>query len=174
MSIFIDNIAFCDKSEHLEGQILLTDLRRLREFLAAKNVGDTDAANIDLKNADIRFVLKGELDALGRRLLHLGLIVNLMTSCQRCLLEMPLKVELNFDYLISNAALGPEATAEIQDDDFDLQEPSQSMDLSLLIEDEIIMAFPIAPVHDYDCVTSSMESGERLNPFAVLKGLVKF
>jgi uncharacterized protein len=51
------------------------------------------------------------------------------------------------------------------------------MDLVALIEDEMLMALPIAPVHAEDCNDNLhngvAESGEKPNPFAVLKGLIK-
>jgi uncharacterized protein len=47
------------------------------------------------------------------------------------------------------------------------------MDLQKLIEDEIIMATPIAPTHEGHCAQGTMQSGEKPNPFAVLKGLIK-
>jgi uncharacterized protein len=47
------------------------------------------------------------------------------------------------------------------------------MDVIALIEDELIMAMPIAPTHNHDCVKLVTQSGEKPNPFAVLKDLVK-
>jgi len=47
------------------------------------------------------------------------------------------------------------------------------MDLLTLIEDEIIIATPIAPLHEGNCAHGTMQSGEKPNPFAVLKGLIK-
>jgi uncharacterized protein len=47
------------------------------------------------------------------------------------------------------------------------------MDVVQLIEDEIIMALPIAPTHEQNCGPQVMQSGEKPNPFAVLKGLIK-
>jgi uncharacterized protein len=47
------------------------------------------------------------------------------------------------------------------------------MDVKLLVEDEVILALPIAPVHDNDCTPVTMQSGEKPNPFAALKGLIK-
>lgn len=82
---------------------------------------------------------------------------------------MPLKMKLDFNYLITDID-----DTDVEDsDDIDLQEPSQTMDLIALIEDEIIMAMPIAPIHEEDCGAIATQSGEKPNPFAVLKGLIK-
>ena len=66
-----------------------------------------------------------------------------------------------------------EATDVDNSDDYDLQQANKAMDLTALIEDEIIMAMPIAPMHEGACSEATMQSGEKLNPFAVLKGLIK-
>ena len=47
------------------------------------------------------------------------------------------------------------------------------MDIAALIEDEIIMALPIAPMHEVICGEVVTQSGEKPNPFAVLKGIIK-
>ena len=39
-----------------------------------------------------------------------------------------------------------------------------------MIEDELLMAAPIAPVHPTECAQLCMQSGEKANPFTVLKG----
>ena len=57
-----------------------------------------------------------------------------------------------------------------ENDEIDWLEPSQEMNLSELIEDELLIAIPIAPVHEANCAKSNMQSGEKPNPFAVLKG----
>ncbi len=47
------------------------------------------------------------------------------------------------------------------------------MDIIALIEDEMLMAMPIAATHDQHCTDVLSESGDKPNPFAVLKGLIK-
>ena len=87
---------------------------------------------------------------------------------------MQINLNLNFHYLISDIDATDTEAFEVEDiDDYDLQEASQTMSLLELIEDEIIMALPIAPTHDADCAKLSMQSGDKPNPFAVLKGLIK-
>jgi uncharacterized protein len=44
------------------------------------------------------------------------------------------------------------------------------MNLTELIEDELLIAMPIAPLHEADCIKATMQSGEKPNPFAILKG----
>ena len=47
------------------------------------------------------------------------------------------------------------------------------MNVLQLIEDELLLAMPIAPTHAEACNKASMQSGEKPNPFAVLKGKIK-
>ena len=172
--LLIDNIAFAKRGERLSGNLSLADCPRLAELIASqasKAATNGGAANLD---DVIHFVVDGETDVLGRYFLHLTLNAALTTNCQRCLDPMALDLNLHFDYMISEADLSDAVAEEVEDvDEYDLQEASQAMDLRMLIEDEIIMALPIAPMHVHDCGRSSMQSGEKPNPFAVLKGLIK-
>ena len=175
-SLLIDNIAFAKRKEHLTGFLSIADCHRLGELLSSqapdmntasklKEVGSTDVVN---------FTLDGETNAMGQHFLHLSINANLTTCCQRCLELMPLNLSLIFDYLIGDIIATNTEAGEIEDvDDYDLQEASQAMNLLELIEDEIIRAVPIAPMHDVDCAKLSMQSGDNPNPFAVLKGLIK-
>lgn len=56
-------------------------------------------------------------------------------------------------------------------------EASREMNVWELVEDELLIAFPIAPVHSAEhqkeCVAYIKQSGEKPNPFAVLKDFAK-
>ena len=174
-NILIDNLAFAARGERLQAALPLTDFPRLCELLIAQQSKPADGAKpITAPVGEIEFTLTGEKNVLGQSFLHLSLEAKLTTSCQRCLSEMPLTLALDFHYLVTNVdddAL-EELEAEIGDE-FDIQEVSQAMDVKLLIEDEVILALPIAPAHESDCAPVTMQSGEKPNPFAVLKGLIK-
>lgn len=160
--LFIDNIAFAKKNERLTGSLTLANCPRLSELSQANSSDNPTEVVID-------YLLEGKTDSVGQHLLYLSLTTNLTTTCQRCLGPMPLKMKLDFNYLIMDID-----DTDVEDsDDIDLQEPSQTMDLIALIEDEIIMAMPIAPIHDEDCGAIVTQSGEKPNPFAALKGLIK-
>lgn len=173
-SLIIDNIAFAKRGEQLNGQIAIASCQRLLDFLQSKAPDLADANDFILATRDIGFSLTGELDALGRYFLHLVLDATLNTYCQRCLDSMALNLQLEFHYLISDRVAGLADNEFVDDsDEFDLQEPNQSMNLISLIEDELIMAMPIAPAHEFDCSKLTMQAGGKPNPFAALKGLIK-
>jgi len=178
-TFIIDNLAFAARGERLEVSLPLTDFPRLSELIesqfaeagAIKKHADFASDN---KEGYVSFTLTGEKNVLGQCYLHLALNASLITSCQRCLSPMPLSLALNFHYLVSDVEASPLDDVEASiGDDFDLQEASQEMDVKLLVEDEVILALPIAPVHDNDCAPVTMQSGEKPNPFAALKGLIK-
>ncbi len=175
--LLIDNVAFAKRNEHLAGALSLAECPRLAELLASQAPHDDLSASNKNSLQDgnvINFSLNGETNVLGQHFLHLTLNADLTTYCQRCLEQMPLNLSLDFNYLISDAGVSDVDAEALEDDDgYDLQEASQAMDLLALIEDEIIMAMPIAPAHEGDCTQAPMQSGEKPNPFAVLKGLIK-
>ena len=170
--LLIDNIAFAKRNEHVSGTLSVADCSRLLELITAQAV-DSKMGN-GASAGVINFTLDGETNAMGQHYLHLVVDANLNTHCQRCLEPMPLSLNLNFDYLIGDFGSQDSDVADIEDnDDYDLQEANQAMNLLTLIEDEVIMAMPIAPVHEELCKQASTQSGEKPNPFAVLKGLIK-
>jgi uncharacterized protein len=175
-SLLIDNIAFAKRKDHLTGSLSAADCHRLSELLASQAPDLNSASKLrEASNADvISFILDGESNAMGQHFLNLTIKSKLTACCQRCLELMPLNLNLSFDYMIGDLNAEDSEAGEIEDvDDYDFQEASQAMNLLELIEDEIIMALPIAPVHDSDCAKASMQSGEKPNPFAALKGLIK-
>jgi uncharacterized protein len=170
-SILIDNLAFSKKNEYLKGELSVEDCPRLYELLKSSNAASVRSSST---LGSIGYILQGKSDAAGQHLLHLSLTTNITTICPRCLSKMPLKLNLSFNYLIGNVSDTDVEAVDIDNsDDFDLQQASKSMDVIALIEDEVIMAMPIAPMHEEGCIVLVNQSGEKLNPFAALKGLIK-
>lgn len=169
-NFLIDNLAFAARGEQLQGELPVHKFSRLNDLIASQLPNSTNAEQA----GQIKFTLNGEKNVLGQCFLHLTIDARLVTYCQRCLSEMPLSLTMHFHYLISDVGADPMEDVDASiDDDFDIQEACEAMDVKLLIEDEIIMALPISPLHEHGCVAHVMESGEKLNPFAVLKDLIK-
>ena len=170
-TLLIDNIAFSKKNERIEGELSLQDCPRLEELMQSTNLTNPTKIN---HTGLISYVLQGKTDAAGQHVLQLTIVSSLTTACQRCLNAMPLHINLNFNYLIGEVSdTDVEAVDVDNSDDYDLQQANREMDLIALIEDEIIMAMPIAPMHEEGCTELKTQSGEKPNPFAVLKGLIK-
>ena len=136
--LVIDNISFAKKSESLQGKIAVASLERVRESLASSQ-------------GEIEFRLQGTLDIRRRPNLKLAIAGEVRLICQRCLEEFPHKLELaSRIVLVMSETELPDLGAE--DPDIDMVVASGKMNVRDLLEDEIILALPLAPKHDFDCV----------------------
>jgi len=155
----INNLEIAKKQETLAGEMTAKECNRLIE-------GINHAQEDDLH---IQYQLTGHTSTFHLPSLHLTVDALLPLICQRCLDAMQVRISLTFDYVISEE----EPEAFNGDDDVDWVEASREMNLNELIEDELLIAIPLAPTHDHACKPLKLESGEKHNPFAALKGLVK-
>lgn len=127
-----------------------------------------------------RAVAAPGVDALQAPVLWLHLIASaeLPVVCQRCLASVvePLAVDRWFRFVADEAT----ADAEDEDSDEDVLVFQPAFNLTELIEDELIMALPLVPMHDV-CPTALPTSAgpqvddapPRPNPFAVLQQIKK-
>ena len=160
-TLLINNLEFAQKQQEIADYFAPESLNRLAETLALTS------ENAHL--AVIHFTLTGDFKRFRQPSLHLRINSELPVICQRCLDEMLVKLDLKFDYLLSDSSVN----AVDESDELDWLEINSEMDVRELIEDELLLAMPIAPVHATSCTELSMQSGEKPNPFAVLKGKIK-
>ena len=160
-TLLINNLEFAQKQQEIADYFAPESLNRLAETLALKSENAHLAA--------IHFTLTGDFKRFRQPSLHLRINSELPVICQRCLDEMLVKLDLKFDYLLSDSSVN----AVDESDELDWLEINSEMDVRELIEDELLLAMPIAPVHATSCTELSMQSGEKPNPFAVLKGKIK-
>jgi uncharacterized protein len=155
-----DIFRFAAEGGVLEGETPVVAFKRLADRLA-----DDGGA--------VRWRLAGRVAESGPRL-DLNVAGRLVLSCQRCLEGLAWNLALD-------AALQPVRTGqvlpegELENDAFDAVELNGEVDVLSLVEDEIILALPIAPRHK-DCGVSRRTEtdgggahGE--SPFGVLAGL---
>lgn len=154
--LVIDSISFAKKSESLQGKIAVASLERLRESLASSQ-------------GEIEFDLRGTLDSRHRPSLKLAITGKVQLTCQRCLADFPYKLELvSRIVLVVNETDLPDLDEE--DPDVDVVVASGKMNIQNLLEDEIILALPLAPKHDFDCVEikNDDDAADSGLPFASL------
>jgi uncharacterized protein len=111
--------------------------------------------------------------------LRLTVHTTLTQICQRCLEPVEVEVQVTREFRFVET----EALAEQQDDECeeDLLVTSRDFDLSALIEDEVLLALPLVPLHEVCPVKIKMAvadkdfdaPAEKPNPFAVLAHLKK-
>lgn len=172
MLLVINNAEFAQQLKQISGECQLSEMTRLIEILASINLQavQKNLLSDSIAATTVKYTLKGlpakHYDDMALPMLMLELSAEMPMICQRCLEVMKQSFALSYRYAICTDA--PEALQD--DDDVDWLEDDMQMDLQVLIEDELMMAMPIAPVHEYACSELKMQSGEVVNPFAVLKG----
>ncbi len=155
--IVINSLTFGREAGLLEGKLQIAGLARVLDLLA-------DSAG------HLAYRVKGKVGARNRSQLWLELDGTLSLCCQRCLegVEYPLEMRSLLEFVDDEDELTQE---EIEDDSKDFLLTQKELDVMALIEDEIILALPVAPCHE-SCATPEIEHGAvNLSPFSVLTGL---
>ncbi len=152
-----DAFRFAKEGRVLEGTLPLSTLERLHDLLA-------------VVEGEIIFRLKGSKGARGEHLLQLVVTGTLPLACQRCLKAVP--YDLDVDSLLELVPEGAELSQdELEDDTRDFLPVAKELEVAELVEDEILLALPVAPRHEKCGLPGAADAGERINPFAALSGL---
>ncbi len=143
----------------IDTQVPFAELPRLQDVLDS-NLGD------------LHYVLQGGTDASGRPVLDISIEGHCQLRCQRCLHGM--------DYAISHDArvvLCDQASLdalEDEEDEFDGILADAHLDVLALLEEEVLLNLPIAPMHESGaCQVAEGVSTQKdeLHPFAALEKL---
>ena len=125
----------------------------------------------------VKWQLSASRDANNNVRLHLELFAHLLLKCQRCLgaLEYELNETRHFALFKDEASL-PEL--EDEEDDVDGMVVTGDLDAMALVEEELLLALPMMPLHDTESCHASLgaeeEEGElelKPSPFAMLSRL---
>jgi uncharacterized protein len=154
----IDGLEFARAGSTWQGTWPVSDFPRLRDLLHA----DTGS---------IACEVEGVPQTQGRPALRLRLAGALQLVCQRCLgaLEFPLRVDVTL--------LLAHTQAEIDAEPFDAEGPEwvvaqKDMPVHALVEDELLLAIPIAPRHERCAAGGEAGASDRRSPFAGLRELM--
>jgi uncharacterized protein len=166
LSDHVDPFRLCDQGRSYEGRLPLAGLARLAQALAVAEGEATYRIRCD-RDQRRRARIRGSVDAV------------LTVVCQRCMGPMRLPVHGAFQL----AVVKGETEADSLPDDYDaLLLEGDTLQLASVIEDELLLALPVAPLHPpEECGvdpgkwaaedTEPDAASERDNPFAVLAGL---
>jgi uncharacterized protein len=112
--------------------------------------------------------------------LHLAADARVPLTCQRCMgvVETPVEVDQWYRFVASEDI----AMAEDDQSEEDLLVMEPQFDLLAVLEDELLMALPLVPMHEQCPVAPKLQAGEtdvagepdsgkKPNPFAVLAQL---
>jgi uncharacterized protein len=119
--------------------------------------------------ATIRYTVRGGANAEGRPCLAVEASGTLRLACQRCLgaLEFPVELAVELELAASEREI---AAAE---DEVDRVLATRSMDVAALVEDEVLLDLPIAPMHERCEAATGQHDSSRASPFDALAGLRK-
>lgn len=155
----IEPARLADHQESLTGSLGLENMHRLQ-------------ALVENPDARITFHLTFDRDDSGAVVISGDFSTDLVMRCQRCL--EPLAVHL--DKTIRIGWINSEAEAEVLPAELEpLLAEDDRIALAQLIEDEVLLGLPMAPLHEPGaCAAADLLqelTPERENPFAVLKDL---
>jgi uncharacterized protein len=152
-----DSFAFARESRVLQGTLAISSLERLQDMLA---VG----------SGEVTFRIEGLKGERGQSLLRLEVGGIIPLACQRCLeaIHFQLDVDSLLELIPADAELSQE---ELEDDTRDFLPVAGELDVAELVEDEVLLALPVAPRHERCGLPGAADAGERINPFAALHGL---
>jgi uncharacterized protein len=156
----IDSLAFAKAGDTVSGYFELASMPRLAEVLAEQQ-------------GRLACLVSGSRDADGNSWMKLEVSGCLDLVCQRCLKRIAFPVDVRSRLLlVPNGQSWPDE--ELAEDGYDAVAAEKEMELSSLIEDEVLLALPIAPMHG-ECEASIPLIEEELepSPFAVLAKLKK-
>jgi uncharacterized protein len=173
----LDVRAFAREAGHLQGRSALSAWSRLaQDAVPMGEHGQEHATDDDT----VSWSLTGRTEAVtggaDQVWLSVQAEVTLPMTCQRCLTPVRCPVSVSRDFrFVADENL---AAQEDEDAEEDVLVWSARFDALALIEDELIMALPMIPMHEA-CESEQVPTsdatpepeGERPNPFAVLSKL---
>jgi uncharacterized protein len=155
----IDCLEFARSGGVLDRSVGLGELPRLADLLT------TTAGVLSVR-------LEGWRDEQGKSWLQLDIAGEPVLRCQRCLggVKFPLSIRSRLQ-LIAPGEDWPDD--DLVDDDADAIEAEAALAVLPLIEDEVLLALPIAPRHEQCEAPSANASVPGSSPFAALVALKK-
>lgn len=152
----INNIEFARKALEIHDTITISHLGRLTEFVASAE-------------GELQYNLRGWVGAEGEPEMGLEVRGVLQLICQRCLEQMPFDLDVGIHYVI----VADESLIPQEEGDRDYLVADDRMNVVELIEDEVLLALPLAPRHpEGACMAAGISrQAEKQNPFSVLNSL---
>lgn len=148
---FVDLMRLTETGQALKGRVAVANMPRLATALGLSDAGqDAESGLPGEVEADLVF----GVDVQGVRNVRGRLHAELHALCQRCLQSMPLTLRVDI-------ALGMARTLEVTEHLSDEYEPLivplvngqwQLQPLASIIEDELLLALPVAPMHAEQCL----------------------
>lgn len=154
----ISALDFARKSLQIHGTIAHLGSDRLADVLSGEG-------------AEVRYQLRGGLDARGRPVLDLHVVGSLNLTCQRCLGAMAWVLDAATRFvLVKGESELPEPEDEGDSEEYLVAD--DKLDVLALVEDEVLLSIPLAPMHaDAACAGDIATHEKDESPFKALQGL---
>lgn len=154
----IDGLRFAREGARRSGELSVAGMPRLQDVLA-EGIGT------------VQYCLAGAIDEQGRPTLDVSVRGTIPLVCQRCLERLDFELErATHLILVPDAAELPDVSQEALD--WETIRASEVADIRDLVEQEVVLGLPLAPVHEQGCSKAEAPSEQRdASPFAVLKSL---
>lgn len=155
---------FARAGERLAGTVEAASLDRLREHLA-----NGQGAVAPGKQTDrVHYEVAGTVTDRGHDALELRVNGTLAVICQRCL--EPMRIAIDSSRRIIFAANADALEGQYEADDSDVVDLEDEVDVAAMIEDEVLLSLPLAPMHEAGaCQPSDAPlTAQAPSPFAAL------
>ena len=101
-------------------------------------------AKMQCSTEGLEYCLRGGRAGNGRPCLRISVRGSVELLCQRCLNPLPVPIAIDAELQLSDSLREISAA----DDEIDRVLASRHMDVGQLVEDEIILALPMVPLHE--------------------------
>ena len=180
---FVDPIRLAEMGQVLKGQVAVADMPRLAAALGIPGLPGQIAQPLTQGEVDADLVFG--VDGQGIRYVRGRLRAELNVMCQRCLQPMILPLQVNISLGMAQTL---DAAERLPDGYEPLMVPLVNVQpqphlLAAIIEDELLLALPVAPMHAVQClprkdalvevVAEALPSEGKKRPFAELAQLQK-
>lgn len=155
----IDSLEFARQGRSLVGELAVAGFSRLTGSL------------VDVAGS-MAVELQGERDADGHYWLDLSVQGQVRLACQRCLEAVPFDVDVAVRLELIPSGM-PWPDEDLEDDAYEAIDADPALRVDELVEDEIILALPLAPMHEDCALPGAAQAGHELSPFAALASLKK-
>jgi uncharacterized protein len=154
----IDGLEFARTGSKLQGEWPVSAFPRLR-----------DSLHSDL--GVLRYVLEGVPEEQGWPALRLQVEGVLQLTCQRCLgaMDFPLHLAVSLQLLATQEEMDAEP---LQAEGPERIVAGREMQVRVLVEDEVLLALPLAPRHERCAGKPEQADAAKPSPFAGLRRLV--
>lgn len=153
----IDCYRFALERQLLEGRLAISSFERLFDQLSDRE-------------GEVAFSLEGKLSDRGRVGFRLRVTGVVSLVCQRCLDKLSHQVDID-NRLEMSPDMSELTQEELEDVGTDYLPLEKTLDVSDLVEEELILSLPVAPRHDECSLQHQKASGGQVLSFPRLSGL---